>query len=69
MKPRAHAIILAAGLGSRLRPLTDTTPKPLVEVAGHPLIEYGLRLLSAHGLDDVVINVHHLASSNTGYGF
>ena len=61
MTARAHAIILAAGLGSRLRPLTDTTPKPLVEVAGHPLIAYGLGLLRAHGLDDVVINVHHLA--------
>lgn len=59
---RPHAIILAAGLGTRLRPLTNTTPKPLVEVAGFPLIAYGLGLLRAHGIEDVVINVHHLAS-------
>lgn len=58
---RPHAIILAAGLGTRLRPLTDTTPKPLVEVAGHPLIAYGLGLLRENGIEDVVINVHHLA--------
>ncbi len=58
---RPQAIILAAGLGSRLRPLTDTTPKPLVEVADHPLIAYCLGLLRENGIDDVVINVHHLA--------
>ncbi|MDG2306252.1 MAG: nucleotidyltransferase family protein [Candidatus Binatia bacterium] len=58
---RPHAIILAAGLGSRLRPLTDHTPKPLVEVAGHPLIAYGLGLLRENGIEDVVVNVHHLA--------
>lgn len=61
MTTRAHAIILAAGLGTRLRPITDTTPKPLVEVRGFPLITYGLRLLRSHGIEDVVINVHHLA--------
>ena len=58
---RPHAIILAAGLGSRLRPLTQTTPKPLVPVHGVPLIAYGLGLLRANGIEDVVINVHHLA--------
>jgi len=56
-----RAIILAAGLGTRLRPITDTTPKPLVEVGGHPLIAYGLGLLRENGIEDVVINVHHLA--------
>lgn len=61
MTTRAHAIILAAGLGTRLRPITDTTPKPLVEVQRRPLIAYGLGLLRANGIDDVVINVHHLA--------
>jgi NDP-sugar pyrophosphorylase family protein len=55
-----RAMILAAGRGVRLRPLTDTTPKPLLDVAGHPLIAYGLGLLRAYGLVDVVVNVHHL---------
>ena len=57
---RAHAVILAAGRGTRLRPLTDETPKPLLEVAGHPLIAYGLGLLRWHGFPEVVVNVHHL---------
>jgi len=59
MQPRA--IILAAGKGTRLRPLTDHTPKPLVHVAGFPIIAYGLGLLREHGIEDVVINLHHLA--------
>ena len=60
MTPPARAIILAAGRGTRLRPLTDTTPKPLVPAGGKSLIEHGLALLKAHGITDVVINVHHL---------
>ncbi|MFP6665119.1 MAG: nucleotidyltransferase family protein [Deltaproteobacteria bacterium] len=59
-RPPARAIILAAGRGSRLRPLTDHTPKPLVRAGGRPLIGWGLALLRAHGIEDVVINVHHL---------
>jgi NDP-sugar pyrophosphorylase family protein len=55
-----RAMILAAGFGTRLRPLTDTTPKALVPVAGRPLIEYGLLLLKAHGIEKVVINLHYL---------
>lgn len=58
---QTHAIILAAGRGTRLRPVTDHIPKPLVEVAGHPIITYGLGLLREAGIFDVVINVHHLA--------
>ena len=55
-----RAMILAAGFGSRLRPLTNTIPKALVPVAGRPLIEYNLLLLKAYGIEDVVINLHHL---------
>lgn len=55
-----RAMILAAGFGTRLRPLTNTVPKALVPVAGRPLIEYNLLLLKAYGIEDVVINLHHL---------
>ena len=55
-----RAMILAAGFGTRLRPLTNTMPKALVPVAGRPLIEYGLLLLKAHGIAEVVVNLHHL---------
>jgi NDP-sugar pyrophosphorylase family protein len=54
------ALILAAGLGERLRPLTDTIPKPLVEVGGRPLIHYSMMMLKHAGIGDVAINVHHL---------
>jgi len=50
------AMILAAGKGERMRPLTLTTPKPLIRVAGTPLIEYHLRTLVAGGFDEIVIN-------------
>lgn len=54
------AMILAAGLGTRLRPLTDTIPKPLLRVGGTPLILWNLLLLRAHGICDVIINLHYL---------
>jgi len=53
------AMILAAGLGTRLRPLTDTRPKALVEVAGRTLLEITLSRLSSFGVREVIINVHH----------
>lgn len=52
--------MLAAGLGTRLRPLTNTIPKPLLPLAGTPLIVWNLLLLKRHGFTDVVINLHHL---------
>lgn len=55
------AMILAAGRGERLRPLTDTLPKPLVPVAGKPLIEYHIERLAAAGFTDIVINCAWLA--------
>lgn len=54
------AMILAAGLGTRLRPLTDGVPKPLLPVGGTPLIVWNLLLLRRHGFRDVVINLHYL---------
>ena len=54
------AMILAAGRGERLRPLTDTVPKCLVPINGRPLLSYWMTLLERHGFDDVIINVHHL---------
>lgn len=54
------AMILAAGFGTRLRPLTNTVPKALLPVAGTPLIVWNLHLLRRHGFREVVINLHHL---------
>lgn len=57
------AFLLAAGKGTRLRPLTDSVPKCLVEIGGLPLLEIWLRQLAAGGVGDVLINTHHLAGS------
>ena len=56
-----HAMVLAAGLGKRMRPITATTPKPLVEVAGRSLIDHGFRRLLEAGVEVAVVNVHYLA--------
>lgn len=60
--PPARAMILAAGRGERMRPLTDSTPKPLLDVAGRPLIEWHLTKLAAAGFRQIVINVSWLAA-------
>ncbi len=56
-----NAFLLAAGLGTRLRPITDTCPKCLVPVCGKPLLAIWIDLLAAHGIQRVLINTHHLA--------
>ncbi len=56
------AMILAAGLGTRLRPLTDSTPKPLLPVGGTPLIVWNLLMLRAGGIREVIVNLHYLGS-------
>lgn len=60
MIPRA-AMVLAAGLGKRMRPLTATRPKPLVEVAGATLLDHALARLAAEGVRTAVVNVHYMA--------
>jgi MurNAc alpha-1-phosphate uridylyltransferase len=53
-------MILAAGRGERMRPLTDVTPKPLIPVAGRSMLDRAMARLSEHGVSNVVVNVHHL---------
>lgn len=55
------AYLLAAGLGSRLRPITDTTAKCLVPICGHPLLEWWAKLFIDNGVDEVLINTHYLS--------
>ena len=61
------AMVLAAGLGTRLRPLTDDRPKALVEIAGRTLLEITLARLRSFGIHEVIINVHHFADMVVEY--
>ena len=68
-----RAMILAAGRGKRLRPLTDELPKPLLKIGGKPLIEFHLEALAVAGFREVVINQGHLGDTlpealETGHG-
>lgn len=61
------ALIFAAGLGTRLKPLTDTMPKALVPIGGEPMLKKVLEKLIAAGYDDIVINIHHFADQIVRY--
>lgn len=70
-----NALIFAAGLGTRLKPLTDTLPKALVPIAGKPLLQWQIERLRAAGITNIVVNVHHFADkiieaiqANEGWG-
>ncbi|MEX0921602.1 MAG: nucleotidyltransferase family protein [Rhodovibrionaceae bacterium] len=59
----ATAMVLAAGHGKRMRPLTETTPKPLLEVAGRPMLDHILDHLTRAGVGKIVVNLHHLGEA------
>jgi mannose-1-phosphate guanylyltransferase len=61
------AFLLAAGVGSRLKPITDTIPKCMVPIAGQPLLGRWLDALADAGVDEVMVNLHHLASTVVDY--
>jgi NDP-sugar pyrophosphorylase family protein len=61
------AMVLAAGLGTRLRPLTDHRPKALVEVGGRTLLEITLTRLKSFGVDEVIVNLHHFSGAILGF--
>ena len=56
-----HGMILAAGLGKRMNPITLKTPKPLIKIGNKNLLEKAIELLIDHGVEEIAINVHHLA--------
>jgi len=61
------AMILAAGKGTRVRPITYTIPKPMIPILQKPVMEFLLDLLKHHGFDQIMVNVSHLANEIEGY--
>ena len=61
------AMILAAGKGTRVRPITYTIPKPLIPILQKPVMEFLLELLRQHGFDEIVVNVSHLACGGSSW--
>src|SRR5450755_2534919 len=66
-RPHMKAVVMAGGEGSRLRPLTIRRPKPMVPIAGKPVMEHILNLLKRHGITEVVVTVQYLASNIEDY--
>lgn len=66
VRPRS-AMVLTAGLGKRMRPLTAVSPKPLIEVQGKPIVEYGLNRLTAAGVQKAILNAHYLPDQIYAY--
>lgn len=62
-----RALILAAGEGQRLRPFTATMPKPMLSIAGKPILEHNVRLLAKHGVREIAINLHHQPEAIRGH--
>lgn len=62
-----QAVILCAGLGTRLRPLTDTTPKPMLPLLGKPMLEWNIEQFKKNGVTEFFINLHHLPEVIQGY--
>ena len=61
------AIILCAGYGKRVLPLTNTNPKPLLTINNIPLIEYSIKILKELGVNEIAVNVHHLKQKISSY--
>ena len=62
-----RVMVMAAGKGTRLRPVTDLLPKPMAPVANRPVLYHILRLLKRHGFGEVVLNLHHMPEVITEY--
>ena len=62
-----RAMILAAGLGTRLRPVTYAVPKPMVPVLNRPVMEHSVRLLARHGFDEAIANLHWFPETIEGH--
>ena len=64
---RLKAFILAAGKSERLAPLTDSMPKPMLEIAGKPILEHNILMCKKAGVDEIFINLHYLPDKITDY--